>query len=119
MLRVLFAEYGVFRWYAPVDAEAIVKNADAAVRFGMVELVALVLEHGRLAQYGKTVGETFRNEELPVVVLCQLYGHVLSVCRRAFAYVNGNVQHFSSYASNQFGLSERRTLEMQTTHHAV
>ena len=79
MLRVLFAEYGVFRWYAPVDAEAIVKNADAAVRFGMVKLVALVLEHGRLAQHRETVGETFRDKELSVVVLGQLYGHVLAV----------------------------------------
>ena len=81
MLRVLFAEYGVFRGYSPIDAEAVVKDADAAVRFWMVELVALVLEHGRLAQHRETVGETFRDEELPVVVLRQLYGHVLSVCR--------------------------------------
>ena len=89
MFCVLFAENGVFRRYSPINAQTVVKNAYAAVCFGMVELVALVLEHGRLAQYGETVGKTFRDEELPMVVLGQFYCYMLAVCGRTFAYVNG------------------------------
>ena len=85
----------------------------------MVELITLVLEHCRLAQHDETVGKALRNEELPVVVLGQFYRHVLAVCRRTFAYVNGYIKHFPLYAPHQFCLCERRTLEMQTAHHAV
>ena len=119
MFGVLLAEYGVLRGYSPVDAQALVKDADAPVRFRVIELIALVLEHRRLAQHGETVGEPFRDEELPVVVLRQLHGHVPSVGRRAFAYVNGDIEDFSSDAPHQLGLRERRPLEVQPPHHAV
>ena len=88
MFRVLFAKYRMVCRYAPVDAKAVVEDADAPIRFGMVELIALVLEHRCLTQHGEPVGETFRDEELPVVVLGQLHGHVLAVGRRAFPDVN-------------------------------
>ena len=119
MLRVFLTQYGVFRGYAPVYTQTAVQDADTPVCFRMIEFIALVLEHGCLTQYGKTVSKAFRDEELPVIILRQLYGHVLAVCRRTFAYVNGDIQHFSFYASYQFGLCERRTLEMQPTHHAI
>ena len=119
MFRVLLAQYRVPSRNEPVNSKAAVKYADAPVRFGMVELVALVLEHRRLAQYGEPVREAFRYEKLPVVVLRQLHGDMLAVGRRAFAYVNGDIEDFSSDAPHQLGLRERRTLEVQPPHHAV
>ena len=119
MFRVLFAKYRMVCRYAPVDAKAVVEDADAPVRFGMVELIALVLEHRRLAQHGETVGEALRDEELPVVVLRQLHGHVPAVSRAALADVHRHVEHGTLDASHQLGLRERRTLEVQAAHHAV
>ena len=119
MLRVLFAQYCVFGRYLPVNTQATVKNAYAAVRFWMVELVALVLENGRLAQHGETVGEAFGNEELAMVVLGQFDRYVLAVGRAALAYVDGNVENGSLDAAHQLGLGERRALEMQAAHDAV
>ena len=119
MLRVLLAQYRVPGRNAPVNSKAAVKYADAPVRLGMVELVALVLEHRRLAQHGETVGEAFRDEELPVIVLGQFHGHVLPVSGRAFPDVHGHVEHLAPNAPHQLGLRERRPLEMQATHHAI
>ena len=119
MLRVLVAQDGPVGRYAPVDAEARVENADAPVGFGMVEIVALVLEHRHLAQHGETVGKASRDEELPVVVLGQLHRHMLPVGGRAFADIDRHVEHRAPHAPHQFGLRERRTLEMQSAHHPV
>ena len=102
MFRVLFAENSVFRRYVPVNAEATVKYANASVRFRVVELIALILEHRRLAQHGKTMRKPFRDKELPVVVLGQFNGYMLSVCRRSFPNINGNIQHFTPYTSHNF-----------------
>lgn len=119
MFRVLLAQYCVLCRYLPVDTQAVVKDTDAAVRLGMVELIALVLEHRRLAQHGKTVRKAFRNEELSVVVLRQFNRDVLAVCWRAFPYINCNVEDFSPYTFYQFCLCIWRTLEMQSTHYSI
>ena len=119
MLCVLLAEYGVFGRYLPVDAQAIVKDADAAVGLGMIEFVTLVLEHRRFTQNGKAMGKTFWDEKLPMVVIGQFHGDMFAVGGRTFAYVNGNIEHSAPHASHQFCLRERRTLEMQTVHHTV
>ena len=57
MLRVLFAQDGVFGWNAPVNTQRFIQYADTSVRFRMVEIVTLVLEDGCFAQYRKTVGK--------------------------------------------------------------
>ena len=44
MLQVLFAEYRLLHRYAPVNAKRLVLDIDAAIGFGVIELVALVLE---------------------------------------------------------------------------
>lgn len=80
MLGVLLAENGMFCRYAPVDAQRVIEYAYAAVSLRMVELVALVLKYCRLAQHGKAMGESFRDEKLPVIVFCQFHGDMLTVC---------------------------------------
>ena len=81
MLRVLVAQYGVACGYAPVNAEASVEYAYAAVGLGVVEVVALVLEHGHVAKHREAVGKPLWYEELAVVLLCELHCHVLPVGR--------------------------------------
>ncbi len=49
MLRVFFGEEG-FRWvYLPVDGEGLVLDGEASVGFGVVVVVAFVLEDGYVA----------------------------------------------------------------------
>ena len=119
MAGVLVAEDGLDGGDAPVDAEGVVEDADAAVGLGVVELVALVLEDGSLAEYGEAMGEALRDEELAVVVFGEFYGNVLTVGRGAFTDVNGYVQDGAFDTANEFALGEWWALEMQTTHHAV
>ena len=119
MAGVFVTEDGLGGGDAPVDAEGVVEDADAAVGLRVVELVALVLEDGGLAEYGEAVGEALRDEELAVVVFGEFYGDVLTVGWGAFTDVNGYVQDGAFDATNEFALGEGGTLEMQTTHHAV
>lgn len=62
MLGVFFAQDGLFRRNAPVNIQRIIQNADASVCFRVIKVVALVLEDGRFAQYGKTVRKTARHK---------------------------------------------------------
>lgn len=78
MLGIFVAEEGLALRYFPIDAESRVEDTDAGVGFGVVELVALVLEDGRRAEYGEAVGKPFVDEELEVVVLTEFDSHVLS-----------------------------------------
>ena len=119
MLSVLVAQDGMLRGDAPVDAEAGVQDADAAIGFRMVEVVALVLEHSRLAQYREAVREAARDEELAMVVLAQFDGHVLPVGGAAAPDVHRNVKHPAANAAHQLALRERRSLKMKAAHHPV
>ena len=90
MFRVFFRQEGFRRVYLPVDAEGVVLNGDAAVGFGMIVIVTFVLEHRCIGEYGKSVGETSRYEELPRAVRmwvnpcgCLLPRQVLSPSRNA------------------------------------
>ena len=85
----------------------------------MVELVALVLEDRRLAEYGESVGEALGHQKLPVVLRRQLHRHVLPEGGRSAADVHRHVQHRAEHATHQLGLGVGRILVMQATHHAV
>ena len=64
MFGVLLGEKGVGCRNAPVDAQRVIHDADATICLRVIELVTLVLEHCRLTQHGKAVGEAFGDEEL-------------------------------------------------------
>ena len=81
MLGVFLAQDSVFRRNTPVDAQRIIQDADTAVRFRMIEVVTLVLEDGRFAQYGKTVCKAPRHKKLAMILLRQFHGHMLPVSR--------------------------------------
>ena len=88
MLSVFLAQDGFLGWDSPVDAEAFICDGDAVVGFGMIELIALILEDGCFAQYGEAVSKAFRHEELSVILFCEFHGNVLSVGRRPFADID-------------------------------
>ena len=116
---IFLAEDGFFCGDLPVNAEAFVCDGDASVCLGVIELIALILEDGSLAQHRKTVGKTFWNEELPVIIFCEFYSDVFAVGGRAFAEVDGNVENGTFYAANKFALCVGWALEMQSSHHTI
>ena len=113
MLPVLLRQYRLVGGDAPVDAEVGVVPRDGALRLRGVEAVALVLEDHLVAQHAEPVGETPRDEELPVVVLGELHCHVPPEGRRASPDVNRHVEHGALYHANELRLREGRLLEMQ------
>lgn len=117
-MLVLVGEDGLGQIQLPVDSERRVDDGYAAVGLGTVAVVALVLEHGHVAQHGESVCETARDEELTVVVLGQKAAYMSAVCRRALTDVDGHVKHRASDAPHQLGLRVGRTLEMESAHHA-
>ena len=70
-MGVFFGEKCLCRVYLPVDTKTFVKDGDASVCFGMVVVVAFVLEHCRIAHDCEAMGEASWDEELAVVVLGQ------------------------------------------------
>ena len=92
MIFVFVGKDCLFEGYSPINAERWIHDGDASVSFGMVVVVALVLEHSRIAEDCKAMGEASWNEELAVVVLGQEAGYVFAVCGGTFADVNGNVE---------------------------
>ena len=104
MTCILFRQDGLVGWDTPVDAQRIVENTDAPIGLRMVELVTLILEHGRGRQHGKAVGKTLGDEELAVVVLSEFHGNMLSVGGTALADVDGNVEYGTTNAAHKFAL---------------
>ena len=64
MLQVFLTEYRLLHWYAPVNAKRLILDIDAAISFGMIEFIALVLEYGSLGEHGEAMGKTTRDEKL-------------------------------------------------------
>lgn len=119
MAGILVTQDGLVCGDAPVDSKGVVKDADATVGLGMVELIALVLEDCCLAQYGKTMGKALGDEELTMVVLCQLHGDMLAVGGTALADIYCDIKDGSPDTAHEFALGERGTLEMEAAHDAV
>ena len=105
MLGILLTQDCLLYWNAPVYSKALVKNAYATIGLGVVELIALVLEHRRLAQYGKSVGKAFGYEELTLILFTEFYGYVLAVGGASFADVYGYIKHFTTHAAEELALS--------------
>ena len=119
MARILLRQDSLVGRDAPVDAQRIVENADARVSLRVIELVTLILEHGRGRQHGKTMGKTLGDKELAVVVLSEFYGNMLSVGGTALADVDGNVEYSTADAAHEFALGKRRTLEVESSHDTI
>ena len=60
-------------WDLPINTEGIIEDADATIGFRMIEVITLVLEDGSLGEDGEAMGKALWNEELDMIVFCQLY----------------------------------------------
>ena len=63
MLGIFFTQDSLI-FDAPINTKRVIKDADATISLRMIELIALILEHGGLAQYGEAVSEATWYEEL-------------------------------------------------------
>ena len=119
MMFVFFRQDNVLVWYQPIDIQVLIVPQKSSFALGGVVVVAFILEDGCLAQDRKSVGETVWNEKQSVVVLGKLYGHVFSVCWRAFAYIYGYTTYAAFHTTHQLCLGIRRRLEMQSSYHTI
>lgn len=104
---------------SPVDAEAAVQDTDATVGLWCVEVVAFIPEESCLAQDGKAVRYPFGQKHLMVVVIGELYGHMLAISGTAAADIYCNIKNSTLYATHKFALGERRQLEVESTEHTI
>jgi len=102
----------------PVDPQVGVVPGDRSFGLGRVEVIAFVLEDGLVAQYGKTVCESARYEELAVILGGQFDGDVFAERGRSAPYIDGDVQNPTLNDPYQFGLGCGPLLEMEPAQHA-
>lgn len=119
MLLVLVADDAEVFGNPPVDGQVWIVEQYAAIGFGMIEIIAFIGKDSLLAQDGKAMCKTFGDEELALVLFGQFDAEPLSESRALPAQVNGHVKHPSDGAADEFGLRERRPLEMKSAHYAV
>ena len=119
MLSVFLTQDCFLYGNAPVYSQALIQDTYSAVNFRMIELITLVLEDSRLAQYGKSVCKAFVNEELALVILTQFYCYVLAVGGASFADIYCYVQHGTTHATQQFALGVWGALEVEASHYSV
>lgn len=112
MLGILFRKQSLLCWNLPIYAKRSIKNAYASIDLRMIELIALVLEDGDVAEDGKAVGKALGDKELTMVILREFDGYVLPISGTAFADIDGDIEHSALDTTDEFGLSKRRTLEM-------
>ena len=105
--------------HLPVYSQIRVVPRYGALRLRGIEVVALVLEHHLVAEHAEPVREAPRDEELPVVVPSQLYGHVPSEGGRSLPYVHCHVENSSPYHPDKLCLRVRRPLEVQSSYDSV
>ena len=65
------------------------------------------------------MGKALWNEELAMIVFCQLYSHMLAISRGALANIYCYIEHSTFYAAYQLALGIWWALEVQASHHAI
>ena len=65
------------------------------------------------------MGKTSWNEELEMIIFCQLYCHMLAISRGVLANIYGYIEHSTFYAAYQFALGIWWVLEVQASHYAI
>lgn len=91
----------------PINTEAIIKDGDTSIGFRMIEVITLVLEDGGLGEDGEAVGKTLRNEELTMIVLCQLYRYMLAIGWRSLTNIYSYIKYSTLYAAYKLALGIR------------
>ena len=58
VLGIFFTQDSMVGRYAPVDTQTVIQYANAFIGFRKIEVVAFILEHGCIAQHGKSMSKT-------------------------------------------------------------
>ncbi len=103
----------------PVDAQGRIRQEDASVGFGMVELVAFVREHRRFAEHAESVRKALGDIELQVVIFAEFDRKMLPEGGAVFTQIYCHIEYASVGTTDEFGLGIRRALEMQSAHHTI
>ena len=119
MMSILFGEKNLVGRKMPIDTKIGVVPGNCALTLWRIELIALILEYSLFAQNRETVCKSFADEELPMVVLSQLNGHMTAIGGRTLTDVDSNVENMTFDHPHQFALSTRRALEMQPAENAI
>lgn len=110
---ILLAYDSLIEGERPLDAEAGVEERDAAVGFGSIIVVALILEDGYVAGDGKTMGETLRHIQLVMVVGSKLHHKMLPEGGRTLTDIHDDIYYAADDASHELSLGKRRALEVE------
>ena len=65
------------------------------------------------------MGKALWNEKLDMIVFGQLYGYMLAIGWRTLAYIYGDIEDSTLYATYQLALCIWWALEVQASHHAI
>ena len=98
----------------PVDPDGGIIPDNRPLGLRRVQVVALVLEHGLLAQHRESVREAARNEALPVVLRRQFDGDMPAEGRRPAADIDRDIQHPALDDPHQLALGMFPFLEMES-----
>ena len=66
-------------WNSPIDAESIIEDADTSICLWVIEVITLVLEDGCFLEDSETMSKALWNEELAMIIFCQLYSYMLAI----------------------------------------
>src|SRR6266508_1338270 len=102
----------------PLEPEARIVVAQAALGVRGVELTDLVARFGGVLEDLVTVGEALRHVDGPVIVGGQLDRHVPQVGRAVWAEVDDDVDDRPARAAHELRLGSGRVLEMHPAHRA-
>ena len=103
---------------APLNSNMGVVPGNAVLRFGVVELVALILEHRVVLQDHIAVRKALGDKELALILVREFNGDISAKSGAIRADIDRNIQYPALHHAYQFGLRVRLPLEVQTTQHA-
>ena len=98
----------------PVDPDGGIIPDNRPLGLRRVQVVALVLEHGLLAQHRESVREAARDETLPVVLRRQFDGDMPAEGWRPAADIDRDIQHPALDDPHQLALGMFPFLEMES-----
>ena len=95
MLSVFVREQCLFSWNTPVNTQAIIKDTETTISFGMIKLITFILEYRCLTQHSKAVCKATGHKELTMIIFCQFYCYMLSISGATFADINSHIKDCS------------------------
>ena len=119
MLHIFLGKQRFLCGDLPIYTQTLIEDADSSVGLWGVEVIALVLEDGSIAEHSKAMSKTSRNKELTMIVPGEFYCYMLTIGRTAFTDIYCYIEYATLDTTYQFTLSEGRCLEMQSSHHSV